>query len=99
MNLDTYHPKIGGLVIMAAATQTQEIIERANLLERRRLEYARGRVMARYLSMLIAQSDKIDAVQSKMSKAIHSSQKNPPSFHSLSVHRVYRDIIIIIIIS
>lgn len=80
----TYHPKIGGLVITTAAIQTQDIMESASRLERRRLEYARGLVIAKYLSMLMAHRLRMEAVQSRISREIHSSQKIRPNLHSLS---------------
>lgn len=83
----TYHPKMGGLVITTAAIQTHEIIERANRLERLRLEYANGLVIAKYLSILIAQRERIDAVHKSMSREIQSSQNILPKRHSLSVKK------------
>ncbi len=67
-----------------AAIQTQEIMERASRLERRLLEYASGRVIAKYLSILIAHKERMDAVQRRISKEIHNSQIIRPNRHSLS---------------
>lgn len=72
-----------------AAIQTQEIMERASRLERRLLEYASGRVIAKYLSILIAQRERMDAVQRRISKEIHNSQIIRPNRHSLSGKKIY----------
>lgn len=46
----TYHPNIGGQVIVPADIHTKKIIVNANFLDLLLLEYVKGLVTARYLT-------------------------------------------------
>lgn len=64
-----------------AAIHTNKIIVSANFLDLRLREYVRGLVTARYLSTLIAQRERMDAVQRRISRLIQISQRIHPSSH------------------